>query len=48
MVGWVTSDQDVTLGSQGRINGFSEDAVAVKFPFAEYLFRSDVLFRMGE
>ncbi len=38
LVGWEYSDQDVPAGLQGKVSEITEDAVAVKFIFGEYLF----------
>lgn len=35
-------------GSQGKVSEFTEDAVAVKFTYGEYLFPPGVLYRIGE
>jgi hypothetical protein len=48
LVGWVTSDSDVPLGSRGKVIGFSEDAVEVAIAGGEYCFPPDVLYRVGE
>ena len=48
LVGWVTSDSDVPLGSRGKVIGFSEDAVEVEIAAGEYCFPPGVLYRVGE
>ena len=48
LVGWESSDQDVPAGSQGKVSEFTEDAVAVKVIFGEYLFPPGVLYRIGQ
>ena len=47
-VGWVTSDQDVPLGSHGVVIDFTADEIVVKFDFGEYLFPPAVVYRVDE
>ena len=47
-VGWVTSDQDVPLGSHGFVIEFAEDAIVVKFELGEYIFPPAGLYRVNE
>ena len=46
-VGWVSSDSDVPLGSQGKVIEFNVGGVVVKFSSGEYRFPPSVLYHVG-